>query len=203
MFFLGLDFIVLSTILIIVIFALLYYFRDKLFKKKYEDTNINLFITHIKKYLKENHSKIYFDYSIIDKSVTEPNPTARAYTIIDNLISQFILAPIDIKHTPNPIGQDQLWDSYTFNAKPIGTKLPDDWTQRKMIVLQRDKNICQRCGAHTKPENAYLFLIKSIKEGGQFYLENLIIICRDCNKVHTKKDLKYLDIQDELNSFIP
>jgi 5-methylcytosine-specific restriction endonuclease McrA len=54
----------------------------------------------------------------------------------------------------------------------------------------------------TKPETTHLVLIKSINEGGQFYLENLIIVCKDCHKITTKKDLKYLDIEDNLNSFI-
>ncbi len=200
--FLGKDFIVSSIILIIVIFTLLYIFRKKVFKSHYKETDFDLFVKHVKEYLKTNHPKIKFNYKIIESSASEPNPQTRCYTIIDNLVDQFINADIDISLTPRAISQSQLWDSYTFNAKPIGTKLPDDWTKRKMVVLQRDHNICQRCGFVTKPENAHLFLLQSIKEGGQFYLENLIIICKDCQRVTTKKDLKYLNIKDELANFI-
>ncbi len=200
--FLGNDFIISSTILIVVIFSLLYIFRKKIFKAYYQEIDFDLFYKQIKEYLKTNHPKINFNYKIITSSQNELNPQTRCYTIIDNLVEQFINTDIDTNFTPSPISQNQLWDSYTFNAKPIGTKLPDDWAKRKMVAAQRDKNICQRCGIHTKPENTHLFLLKSIKDGGQFYLENLIIICKDCQKVTTKKDLKYLDIKDELNSFV-
>ncbi len=200
--FLGTDFIISSTVLIVVIFSLLYIFRKKIFQTYYKKTDFDLFIRQVQKYLQTYCPKISFNYKIIDLSSNEQNPQARCYIIIDNLIDQFINADIDTSFTPHSISQNQLWDSYTFNAKPIGTKLPDDWTKRKMVVAQRDHNICQRCGKHTKPETTHLFLLKSIKDGGQFYLENLIIICKDCHKVTTKKDLKYLDIKDELNSFV-
>ncbi|MCK5111269.1 MAG: HNH endonuclease [Arcobacteraceae bacterium] len=200
--FLGNDFIISSTILIVVIFSFLYIYRKKIFKAYYQEIDFDLFEKQIKEYLQTNHPKINFNYKIINSSQNELNPKTRCYTIIDNLVEQFINTDIDTNFTPRPISQNQLWDSYTFNAKPIGTKLPDDWAKRKMVVAVRDNNICQRCGIHTKPENIHLFLLKSIKDGGQFYLENLIIICKDCQKVTTKKDLKYLNIKDELNSFV-
>jgi hypothetical protein len=161
-----------------------------------------MFLQHVQQYLATQHPKIKFDYSIVNKLSIEPNPITRQYVLIDNLINQFLKIPIDLNLAHKPISQNQLWDSYTFNAKPIGTKLPTDWAKRKMVALQRDKNICQRCGTSVKQETANLFLIKPIKDGGQFYLENLVIICKDCNKVTTKKDLKYLNIQDTLNSFV-
>jgi len=198
----GNDFIISSTILIVGIFSLLFIYRKKVFKFYYKDTPFDKFIQNIKKYLKENHSKIDFDFSIIDKSSIEPNPTARQYLICDNLIEQFIAIELKNIPIPKPISQNQLWDKYTFNSRPNGLKLPEDWVKRKMLVLTRDNNTCQRCGVFTKIENAHLILIKSIKEGGQFYLENLVIICKDCQKITTKKDLKYLDIRDNLNSFI-
>ncbi len=200
--FLGTDFIISSTILIVVLFLLLYIFRKKIFKVLYKEIDFNSFIKHIKEYLNTNYPKINFNYKIIDLSSNEQNPHTRCYIVVDNLVDQFINANIDTNFTPHAISQNQLWDSYTFNAKPIGTKLPDDWAKRKMVVAQRDHNICQRCGHHTKPETTHLFLLKSIKDGGQFYLENLIIICKDCQKITTKKDLKYLDIKDELNAFV-
>ena len=198
----GNDFIISSSILIVGIFSSLYIFRKKIFKFYYNDSNFDLFISSITKYLETNHPKIKFDFSIVNKLSSEPNPTARAYAIVDGLIDQFLLAPVDTSSAHKPISQAQLWDSYTFNAKPNGTKLPSDWAKRKVVALQRDNNTCQRCGVSVKPENAHLFLIKSINNGGQFYLENLIIICKDCQKATTNKDLKYLDIRDELNSFI-
>ncbi len=200
--FLGNDFIISSTILIVVIFSLLYIFRKRIFKFYYKETDFDLFIRQIKRYLQENHPKINFNYKILISSLNIENPQTRCYIIIDNLVDQFINAKINTNFIPHSISQNQLWDSYTFNAKPVGTKLPDDWAKRKMVAAQRDNNICQRCGKHTKPETTYLFLLKSIKDGGQFYLENLIIICRDCHRVTTKKDLKYLDIKDELNAFV-
>jgi len=199
---LGNDFIISSLLWIIIVFSLLYIFRKKILKFYYKNSNFDVFLKNVQEYLTTQHPKIKFDYSIINKLLLEPNPITRQYALIDNLINQFLAAPIDLSSVHKPISQNQLWDSYTFNAKPIGTNLPTDWAKRKIVALQRDENICQRCGTSVKPETAHLFLIKSIKDGGQFYLENLIIICQDCKKVNTKKDLKYLNIQDTLNSFV-
>ncbi len=198
----GLDFIISATILIVVAFTILYIYRDKIRRFFYKETNFDLFIKKLKGYLLTNHPKINFDFRIIENSQSEQNPLARCYIIIDNIINQFTNKDIKINGSNKAITQNNLWDSYTFNAKPIGNKLPDDWAKRKLIVAQRDKNICQRCGAYTKPETTHLFLVKSIKDGGQFYLENLVIICKNCHRVTTNKDLKYLDIRDNLNSLV-
>jgi hypothetical protein len=200
--YLGLDFIISSLVLIVVIFVLLYYFRKDIFKFYYKQSNFDIFIENIKIYLLKNHSKIDFNFKIIEDTASEPNPQARCFSIADKLISQFINHNFDTQTLSLNIKQNQLWDSYTFNSTPHGTKLPDDWAQRKSIALQRDKNICQRCGIKTKPENAQLYTILPISQGGKYYLENLIIVCRDCEKVLTHNNIKYLNIKDELYAFV-
>ena len=127
----------------------------KSFKFYYKDTPFDKFIQNIKKYLEDNHSKIDFDFSIINKSSIEPNPTARQYLICDNLVEQFIAIELKNIPIPKPISQNQLWDKYTFNSRPNGLKLPEDWVKRKMLVLTRDNNTCQRCGIFIKIENAH------------------------------------------------
>ena len=198
----GLDFIISATALIVVAFAILYIYRDKVRKLFYKETNFSLFVKQLKEYLQTNHPQIQFDFRIIEHSKSEQNPQARSYMIIDNLINQFMNKDIKINGSNQAIQQNQLWDSYTFNARPSGNKLPDDWAKRKVVVSMRDKNICQRCGTYTKPEITHLYLIKSVKDGGQFYLENLVIICKDCHKITTNKNLKYLDIRDNLNTLV-
>ena len=200
--FLGLDIIISSNIWIIVAFYLLYHFRRRIFKSYYEKKDSNLPINKIKQYLKLNHPKIKFSYKVLDDIKDEQSSQSQIISAIDNLVIQFINFHIDTKSSNTPISQNQLWDSYTFNSKPNGNKLPTDWAQRKAVVLQRDKHICQRCGQKLKVENAQLYIIKPIKDGGQYYLENLLILCRDCEKITSKQDVKYLDIKDELNSFI-
>jgi hypothetical protein len=200
--FLGLDFIVLSSLLIIIIFSLLYFYRKKIFAFYYKQNNFDLFIQQVKYYLKTNHSKIDFNFRILQDIQTESNPQIKCFTIVDTIVQQFINAKFDTSMLSLNIKQDQLWDSYTFNSTPNGIKLPDDWAQRKKIALQRDKNICQRCGIYVKAENAQLHIIKSIKNGGKYYLENLIIVCRDCQKILDNQNIKYLNIKDELNSFV-
>ncbi len=200
--YLGNDFIISSMVLIIVLFTILYIYRKKVFAFYYVESDFEKFIRLVKEYLIKNYPKIKFNYNIISQSKNENNPQARCYEVIDHLVDDFINSEIDTTVTPKPVPLKLLWDSYTFDALPVGTKLPKDWAKRKAVAIQRDHNICQRCGYKTKPETAHLFLLKSIKQGGQFYLENMIIICKDCQRVTTKKDLKYLNIKDELTNFI-
>jgi hypothetical protein len=198
--YLGLDFIISSSILIVIIFSLLYIFRKKIFTFYYKDKSLDSFNNKLKTYLEANYPKIRFDYSIFQDTKKEPNPDTRRYLIIDNLVQQFINAKLDENISKKPIPKDKLWDSYVYDSKPDGNKLPKDWSRRKLLVLERDGNICQRCGTHTKPENNHLFNIKSLSDGGHFYLENLVILCNDCYKITTKKNIKYLDIKDALES---
>jgi hypothetical protein len=199
----GEDFSIAVSILIVTTFSLLYYFRKRIFSFEYEKSDFDLFVNKLEEYLSLNHSKISFDYSIIDKSKLEQNPTTRAYIVINNLVEQFINHKINIASYIAPITQDKLWSSYTFNSKPVGNKLPSDWAKRKTLILRREKNICQRCGVYIKPENSHLSLVKSVENGGQYYIENLLILCRDCNKIHTNQSLKYLNIKEQLDSFVP
>ena len=201
--FLGLDFIISSTLWLILLFSLLYYFRKKLFKFYYETSNSKSSIENIKQYLKKNHSKIKFNYKILDELLNaEQHQEIQIIEAIDNLVSQFVNYQLDTNSLHKQIAKELLWDSYTFNSKPNGTKLPPDWSQRKVVTAQRDNHICQRCGIKLKAENTQLHIIKPIADGGQYYLENLIILCRDCEKITTKQNIKYLDIKDKLNSFV-
>ena len=67
MVFLGLDFIISSTIWIIAAFSLLYYFRREVFKFHYEKSDSLLSSTKIKQYLNLNYPKIKFHYKALDE----------------------------------------------------------------------------------------------------------------------------------------
>jgi len=201
-YFLGPDFIISSLLVIVILFSVLYFYRKRIFAKHYRQSNFELFIINIKQYLSSTYPKINFNFSIIKHTSKEQNPQTRAYSIINALSDQYISFQLDTNIQPKPIKQTKLWNSYTFNSKPNGIKLPDDWAQRKLVVMQRDNHICQRCSKYSNPENMHLHLLRSVKDGGQYYLENLIILCNDCEKIISKRTLKYLDIKDELNSFV-
>ena len=202
MVFLGLDFIISSLALILVCSYILYIYREQVFRFFYKKNNFNLFIRNIKQYLDVKYPKIKFDFKIVEDSKPEENPQTRCYLVINNLVLQYTNYELDTSNTNLSIQHNQLWNSYTFNSRPSGNKLPDDWAKRKNIAYQRDHGNCQRCGTHTKIETAHLYIVKPIEDGGQYYLENLITLCRDCDKITTNSNLKYLDIMDKLNSFV-
>jgi len=47
-------------------------------------------------------------------------------------------------------------------------------------------------------------MIRSLEDGGKYYLENLIPVCKDCEKILSKnsKKMKYLNIKDDLYSLV-
>jgi len=176
----------------------LYYFREKIFRFYYKKFDVNTILQNIKNYLETNHPFIEFNFEILNKSKTEQNPEIRIAMVIDNLVSQFINAKFDTTKLSLNISQDKLWDSYTFNSTPVKSKLPNDWAKRKVVALQRDNNTCQRCGINLKADKAKLHIIHPIKDGGKYYLDNLVILCNDCDKISSKANTNYLDIKEKL-----
>jgi len=80
--YLGLDFTISSSILIILIFSLLYIFRKKIFTFYYKDKSLGDFNNKLKAYLESTYPKIKFDYSIFQDAQKEPNPDTRRYLTI-------------------------------------------------------------------------------------------------------------------------
>lgn len=201
--FLGTDYIVSSIIWLILIVAFVFTFRNHLKKLFYKKTTFDTFISKLKTYLEKTYPNTSFDFSIIDQSKKEQNPDTRKYLIVDNIIEQFIakkLPPLN----PKPISKDLQWSNYTFNCEPVRDKLPNDWMQRKNALLVRDNKSCQRCGKKLELDFCDIHLIKSVKEGGKYYFENLILVCKDCKKIllNDPKKLNFLEIKDDLYEIV-
>ena len=102
---------------------------------------------------------------------------------------------------------NEIWTSYAFNSKPNKNKLPEDWLQRKAVLYNRDNKTCQRCYKSINIKDADIFIIKEIKDGGQYYFENLIICCADCAKIENNKrdqsiNIKHLNIKTKLYNLV-
>ena len=202
--YLGADFTIASTLLLIIIFTLMYYFRQKIFFFLHKKENLDFFIQDVKNYLQNTYPQFQFDYTFIS-SIQEQNPDAKKYEIVDMLILQYTNKPYK-REVINPM-TEKLWDSYVMFSKPEGQKEPKDIMKRKNAILEREHKRCQRCSKKITLLKSNLQMIKPITNNGTYYLENLVIVCHDCNKIEKNKtdpkiDLKTLDIKEELYKFI-
>jgi hypothetical protein len=202
--YLGVDFSISSTLLLIVVFSFMYIFRKKIFFFFYKNQDLEHFIFEIQEYLKTTYPQFKFDFTFIN-SLQENNPDAKKYEILDNIIMQYMNYP----YKPNVTKpfKEKLWDSYVFFSKPDGTKQPKDWMKRKNAVLNREDKRCQRCSKKITLLKSDLLMIKPIDDKGTYYLENLVIVCNDCIKIEKSKkdskiDLKTLTIKENLYTFI-
>ena len=204
--FLGIDFIILSSLWLIVVFTFMFIFRKKIFSFYYKSNDFELFILTLKKYLRKTYPNFNFNFSYVEKLENEPNPQAKQYSLIDNIINQYQTK----KFTPNKtstVPNNKLWSSYVLNSKPFKNKLPEDWIKRKALVHQRDNKICKRCSKTIGIKDSNIFMINSLENKGQYYIENLILFCLDCEKIENQKrdetkTIKHLDIKDELYSLV-
>jgi hypothetical protein len=205
--FLGDDFSVLSIIWLTIIFIFMFIFRKKIFAFYYKDGELNNFVKKLKAYLEDTYPNINFKYDFLDTLIkNEPNPDAVKYALIDNIINQYTTIELDLS-IPKKVPTDKLWGTYTFNSKPNKTKLPEDWLQRKAVLFERDKKTCQRCSKKVKITESDIFMLNPLSNGGQYYFENLLLLCIDCHKIENSKrdnsiNIKYLDIKDNLYELV-
>lgn len=204
--YLGLDFIILSIVLLLSISFVLYYFRIEIKRIFYKEAFYDVFIIELMEILKTNYSYIHFNLNIIEDSKSQSNPIARKYIILDDIIKQFSKVELDKTRYPKSTPPNLHWNGYTFNSEPNKKKLPIDWKQRKNALLTRDAQRCFRCGNNINLSNTQIHLIKSLETGGKYFLENLLPICNDCNKILTlsfpNEKIKFLDIKEKLYSLI-
>jgi len=204
--FLGLDFIISSLVWLTIVFTFIFTFRKKIFSFYYKSNDFELFLETLDKKLKEIYPKMNFNFSIANKVENEPNPQAKQYLIIDNIINQYQTKEFNpAKKTTVPT--NKLWASYVLESKPNKDKLPCDWLKRKAVIYERDEKVCQRCSKNISLNNSTIFMINPLENKGQYYLENLILLCLDCEKIENQKrydskNIKYLDIKDELYSLV-
>jgi hypothetical protein len=204
MHFLGLDYIISSLIWLTIIFSLVFTFRKHIAKLFYPQTSLDLFISKLKHYLQETYPKIKFDLEIIETSKTEQNPDLRKYIIVGNILDQYKNLTLDKSKFPKSTPTSLRWDSYIFNCEPNKDKLPPDWAKRKNALIIRDHKRCIRCSKIVTLSTIEIHLIRPISDGGKYYLENLISVCKDCEKVliNDPKKMATLHIKDDLEHIV-
>jgi hypothetical protein len=205
MYFLGTDYVVSSIIWLTLVGVFVFAFRKKIFKRLYPDDPLEPFIESVEEYLKKNYPKVNFDLSIIEKSESEPNPDTRKLAITSDIVSQFINIKLDKSKFPKVTPPElHKWDGYVFNCEPHKQKLPPDWAKRKAALLQRDHKLCLRCTKSIDMNSIDIHMIRSLKEGGKYYLENLIPVCKDCKKLlaNDPKKSKNLQIKEDLEDLV-
>ncbi|MEA2049451.1 MAG: HNH endonuclease signature motif containing protein [Campylobacterota bacterium] len=202
--FLGLDFIISSLIWLFLISIFVFVFRKQIQKLFYKKSSFDLFISKLKNYLQKTYPKTKFNFDIIEKSKIEANPDTRKYLIIDNIIDQYLKLKLDNSKFPQGMPKELHWSGYAFHSEPNKNKIPKDWLKRKNAVLIREKKECFRCSKKVDINSIQIHLIKDIAKGGKYFLENLIGVCRDCEKIlsNDSKKMNHLDIKEDLNKLI-
>jgi len=204
MHFLGIDYIISSLIWLAIIFTIVFTFRKHIKKLFYPEVSLDLFTSKLKHYLQEKYPKIKFDLSIIKESKSEKNPDLRKYTIIENILEQYKNLKIDKEKLPQSTPTSLRWDGYIFNCEPDKDKLPPDWGKRKNALIIRDHKRCLRCSKTVTLNTIAIHLIRPINDGGKYYLENLLSVCKDCEKVlsNDPKKMANLNIKDDLDKIV-
>ena len=198
-----LDFIIYASLLIASLLPL-YIYRKRIFKAKYSNDGFSFFIKDLKLHMSEYYPKVRIDYSIIEKTQNEQDLRVRETLIIENIIVQFFNYKYE-KKTQETVPKDKLWSNYIekSNSNP---KYPNDWTQRKEISWKRDDKSCNRCGNKISLEAAYTCFVRDIKDGGGYNVENIIILCSDCNKIinstNPKSTISSLSLNDSLMIYV-
>lgn len=198
---LELEFIIYGSIIILILIPLFIY-REKVFYRFYKTGNIQTFLRNIDSYLTLQYPKIYFNYNIVEKVADEKDIRIKETLIVENLVKQFADYEYELR-TQKSVPKNQLWNNYDKNSKLIkDNKLPIDWIQRKEAAWVRDDNKCNRCGTKVKLLDAHILLAKQMRNGGGFNLENIVIVCSDCNRVvkssNIAKTVRNLHILDNL-----
>ncbi|RBQ29827.1 HNH endonuclease signature motif containing protein [Aliarcobacter vitoriensis] len=174
-------------------------------KDNHKSDNFDVFFDLVNSYLKREHPKISFDLSIDDKFLKEENLKIKKTLFIDKIVKQFIDFEYT-KKTQETVKKELLWSGYGINSSP-NIKKPQDFLRRKELAFFRENGVCNRCGNKMeKITDSHTFLIHNFEEGGGYNIENIAILCFDCNKILTNEDKNifelHLKIRDDLYDFI-
>jgi len=204
MYFLGTDYIISSLLWLLAIFSFVFTFRKQIMKLFYKPVTLDLFTSKIKTFMKKTYPNFNIDYAIIKLSQTEENPELRKYMIADEIIEQFHRIELNKNNYPKVTPKELQWGSYIFNCEPNKDKLPSDWIKRKNALCVRENMKCFRCSTHIDMNNMYPKMILPLKDGGKYYLENLIPLCSDCDKLlnNNPKKVSFLNIKDSLYDIV-
>ncbi len=203
---LGLDYVIYSTTLLVVLILPLYLYREKIFTFFYKTDGFNDFVRELKNYLRVKYPKKRFEFSIISKTAQEKDVRVRQSLVIENIISQLIEMPFE-RTTQDGLNKAKQW--YMYDEKSINSlKAPNDWKQRREATWKRDERSCKRCSKPVKLSESATLFVTEIEMGGGYNLENLFTVCMDCNQIFKKdsSEIKFkvsnLDVYDDLYNLV-
>ena len=204
MIYLGYDFIITSLLWLFGIAVFVFAFRKQILKIIYPQTTFDLFLSKLKIYLNKTYPLIKFDLSVIEQTKNDKNPNSRPFTIIDDILKQFKNLKIEQSKLPQSTPQSLQWSAYVFNCEPNKDKLPPDWVKRKNALIIRDHKKCLRCSKTVTLNTIKIHMIRSLKNGGKYHLENLLAVCKDCEIIlsNDTKKMHQLTIKDDLNLIV-
>lgn len=201
---LDVSFVAAASVLIAAIIPL-YIYREKVFAFAYKSGNFDLFLQDLKKHMQKEHPKIRIEYSpIVDKTKNEKDIRIRQTLVVEDIVNQFFNYEYQ-KKTQRPVSKEKLWSSYMEFSKS-NPNYPNDWSSRKELAYTRDQKQCNRCGTQIKLNEASTTFVKDIEDGGGYNLENIIILCADCNSIlHSKNPVNTihnLRLNDKLMFYV-
>ena len=100
------TFVIYSSLLIACLIPLFIY-RQRVFSFAYKTGSLEFFIKDLKQHMKQNHPKITFNYSIIEKTKEEKDIRIRETLIVEEIINQFFYHKYE-KNTQKGISRDKL-----------------------------------------------------------------------------------------------
>ena len=192
--------------IILIVFGLFIYIIvfKKLKPNNQTNNEFELFLKNVKNHMKKNHPKIKIDYSRIDKKKKDETLEEREKIVIESVIAQYFNSPYE-KNTQDGIAKEKYWLNY-YEKSVSNSKFPSDWPLRKEAALRRDDSNCNRCGQRLTYDESTTTFVKDINKGGGYNLENIIILCSDCNRIlntsNPKNTMYSLTLNDELMVFI-
>lgn len=168
--------------------------KNLIFKKKDEPLDkFLLFVGLVENYLKREHPKITFDYSIKDELKDEENLKVKKSLFISDIIRQFAEFSYERK-TQKSVDKNMLWSGYGANSQP-NLKQPHDFSRRRELIFLRDKATCNRCGNTIDDiKNMLTIFVQDIKDGGGYNIENITCVCFSCYQVLSNSDKNYTQI---------
>ena len=167
--------------------------KNLIFRKKDEPLDKFLvFVGLVDTYLKREHPKIKFDYSIKDELQKEDSLKVKKSLFILDMIRQFAEFPYE-KKTQNSVNKEMLWSGYGANSQP-NPRQPHDFSRRRELIFLRDKATCNRCGNTIDDiKDMLTIFIQDTKDGGGYNVENIACVCFSCYQV-LSSDKNYTQI---------
>ncbi|MGO9118509.1 MAG: HNH endonuclease [Desulfomonilaceae bacterium] len=89
------------------------------------------------------------------------------------------------KHGPAPHDgvAKSFWKNEGRNRQTLPGIFPPDWTERRLVVYQRDAGRCRYCGINIPLSRCHIHHLERKSKTGDHSLENLVTLCKSCHSL--------------------